>query len=262
MDKSDAKDLLSNIELLKDFYEDVATGGSGDSYNYKSLRENVLIYININNELKSRSSKLINKQTKNAFWQFIKNEYRSYAERRQYIEKEFEPIIEYLESIIYSKQEFINKIDIPFESNGELTQDFIIKQSKEIKKRIEEGNYEGAITSSKSFIEAIFSYIDKQINKPPKINPKDDLPKQYSQIKSCLNLDPSQKDLNDSLKQILQGLNSIVCGLSYLRNKMSDAHLPQYKPDKHHAVLAINCATTLAQFLFDTFDYQKQRQNF
>jgi len=37
--------------------------------------------------------------------------------------------------------------------------------------------------------------------------------------------------------------------LTGLRNKMSDAHVATYKPDKHHAVLAVNAAKTLANFI-------------
>lgn len=256
MNQKDAQSLLEYIENIRDFYIDVATGGSGDSYNYKYLRENILVEINCNDKLKTLSSKLLNKQTKNAFWQFIKNEYGSYAERRNYIYNEFENIIDYLESIIYNKAEKLNKVELPFKSDGEITKDFIIMQITESQKRIEEKNYWAAITASKSLLEGVFSYIDKEVNGQNTINPKDDLIKQYSSIKSFLNLDPSQKNLADSLKQILQGLNSIVCGLSFFRNKMSDAHLPQYKAEKHHAVLAVNSANTLAQFLFDTYEYQ------
>jgi hypothetical protein len=37
---------------------------------------------------------------------------------------------------------------------------------------------------------------------------------------------------------------------------MSDAHLPQYKAEKHHAILAVNAANTVVQFIFDTHKYQ------
>ncbi|MCK7470042.1 MAG: abortive infection family protein [Desulfomicrobium escambiense] len=139
---------------------------------------------------------------------------------------------------------------------SELNQEFIIKQIDEARKRIDEENYWGAITVAKSLLEAVFTYLDIKINDKSTINHNDDLIKQYNAIKKMLNLDPSRKDLSDSLKQILTGLNSIICGLAFFRNKMSDAHRPTYKPSKHHAILAVNASYTLAQFLFDTFNYQ------
>jgi hypothetical protein len=155
-----------------------------------------------------------------------------------------------------SNSEIINSVKVPFADSNELTQEFIITQINQAKKRILEKDYLGAITSAKSLLEGVFAYIDMQINDEATIRDKDDLVKQYSAIKSILNLDPADKDLDNSSKQILQGLNSIVCGLSFFRNKMSDAHLPKYMAEKHHALLAVNSANTLAQFLFDTYNYQ------
>ena len=82
------------------------------------------------------------------------------------------------------------------------------------------------------------------------------LSKLYRRVYKLLNLDPSQKEITNSLREILSGLISIVSGVGSMRNKMSDAHARSYKPNKHHAELAINSARTVAAFLFDTFDYQ------
>ncbi len=70
----------------------------------------------------------------------------------------------------------------------------------------------------------------------------------------------SQKDLTDTIKQVLRGLKSIIIGLSSLRNKMSDSHAPTYEPSKHHAKLAINTAFTLCEFLLDNLEYQRDQQ--
>ncbi|MGD1158067.1 MAG: abortive infection family protein [Terriglobia bacterium] len=43
-----------------------------------------------------------------------------------------------------------------------------------------------------------------------------------------------------------------VSDLSGLSNKMADRHVRTYKPDKRHAVLAVDSAETLAAFLFET----------
>lgn len=161
-----------------------------------------------------------------------------------------------------TKRSKLVEVKTPFLKNEpiELNQEFILQQIDEANKRINEKNYLGAITVAKSLLEAVFAYIDIQINQHTTINGAEDLIKQYNSIKKMLNLDPSKKDLSDSLKQILTGLNSIVCGLSFFRNKMSDAHNPKYRPDKHHAVLAVNASHTITQFLFDTYNYQKERQ--
>jgi acetoin utilization deacetylase AcuC-like enzyme len=86
-----------------------------------------------------------------------------------------------------------------------------------------------------------------------------DLVRLYKRVQKLLNLEPDRKDISDSLKQILSGLTSIVNGLATMRNKMSDAHAATYRPSRHHAKLAVYSATTLADFLFETRNYQQQR---
>ena len=44
-----------------------------------------------------------------------------------------------------------------------------------------------------------------------------------------------------------------------MRNRMGDAHVRVYKPSRHHAKLAVNAAKTLLDFIYDTFEYQKER---
>jgi len=151
------------------------------------------------------------------------------------------------------------KIKAPFETPQELNQEFIIKQIQEAEKRIEDKNYWGAITTARSLLEAVFEYIEVQVYGESKAEKEDNLIKQYNRIKEILNLDPSKKDLSDSLKQILSGLNSVICGISFFRNKMSDAHKPKYKAEKHHAILVVNASFTMANFLFDTYLYQKEK---
>jgi hypothetical protein len=55
---------------------------------------------------------------------------------------------------------------------------------------------------------------------------------------------------------ILSGLTGIVQGIAETRNKMSDAHARTFKPERHHAVLAVNSARTVAAFLVSTNEFQ------
>ena len=98
--------------------------------------------------------------------------------------------------------------------------------------------------------------IEKQLSlSPPQYD--GDLIKLNKRVQTLLNLDPARKDISDSLRQVLSGLSSIVNGLASMRNKMSDAHASSYKASKHHAKLAVNTAKTFADFIFDTYFYQK-----
>jgi len=119
---------------------------------------------------------------------------------------------------------------------------------------------DGAITNARSLVEAVLTELERNFD--PNASPYDgDLPKLYRRVQKHLSLDPARPDIADTLKQILSGLTSIVSGLAGMRNKMSDAHAQNYRPKKHLAKLAVNAAKTLADFLFETNQFQAAGTN-
>jgi len=84
--------------------------------------------------------------------------------------------------------------------------------------------------------------------------------KLYRRVQGLLNLDPSRKDISDTLRQVLGGLASVVTGIAGLRNKMSDAHAASYVPSKYHARLAVNASKTLANFVLEVFMEQADKK--
>lgn len=137
-------------------------------------------------------------------------------------------------------------------------EEYINQQIDKCESRIRDGDYDGAITSARSFIETILLEISKKIYGSP-IKYDGDLLKLFKETQKLLNLSPSRQDITDALRQVLVGLNSIINGLASMRNKMGDAHSKTYKPEKHHATLAENAAKTLAVFIFETYQYQKEK---
>ncbi|MCC6193727.1 MAG: abortive infection family protein [Burkholderiales bacterium] len=124
--------------------------------------------------------------------------------------------------------------------------------------KLSEGDFSGAITNARSLIEAVLSGIEKDLDATAPAY-DGDLVKLFKRVQKLLNLEPDRKDIAEPLRQVLSGLTSIVNGLAALRNKMSDAHAASYRPGRHHAKLAVHAATTLADFLFETTSYQRQR---
>lgn len=147
----------------------------------------------------------------------------------------------------------------PYENSVEITHIFIDEQIKKCDKKLAEGDFDGAITNARSLVEAVLSAIEKEFDSnPPEYD--GNLPKLYKRVQKHLNLSPGQGSLAECLRQILSGLTSVVSGLATLRNTMSDSHVISYKPLKHHARLAVNSAKTLCDFLFETKEYQMQKQ--
>lgn len=135
---------------------------------------------------------------------------------------------------------------------------YIAEQVAKCEKKINEGDYDGAITNARTLLEAVLLELEKLLT-GREVKNDGDLPALYKRVQKELKLEPSRPDISESLKQVLTGLRSIVDGLASMRNKMSDAHAG-YKPAKHHAKLAVNAAKTLADFLFETYAYQQAKK--
>lgn len=135
----------------------------------------------------------------------------------------------------------------------------IEEQIKKCRAKIEGGDFDGAITNARALIEHLLLAIEAELSAetPPAFD--GDLGRLFNRVRTLLNLDPSRKDISDALRQVITGLASIIQGLATLRNKMSDSHGTTYKPARHHAKLAVNCAMTLADFLFETKAYQQAK---
>lgn len=150
------------------------------------------------------------------------------------------------------------KLDVSARVPDELTQLTIDENIRKCEAKLSEEDFSGAITNARSLTEAVLIGIEKDLDA---IAPAydGDLVKLFKRVQKLLNLEPERKDIAEPLRQVLSGLTSIVNGLAAMRNKMSDAHAASYRPSRHHAKLAVYAATTLADFLFETKNYQHQR---
>lgn len=141
----------------------------------------------------------------------------------------------------------------------EVSHAYIVEQSDKCKEKLASCDFDGAITNARSMVEAVFIEILKRSdNQLAKYD--GDLNKLYKEVKKQLHLDASQAGLSDTLKQIISGLSSIVTGIAGISNKMGDRHARTYKPEKHHAVLAVNTAYSLCEFLLSSQEYQDKKK--
>lgn len=156
---------------------------------------------------------------------------------------------------IWSTVEF----SLPFKAKNDLTQAFIEEQITKCSCRIRDGDYDGAITSARSLVEAVLREIEGRVVR--ELQPYDgDILKLYKRVQRHQNLDPGEADLCGTLRQILSGLTSVVAGVGTLRNSMGDSHAPRYRPHEHHARLAVNAAKTLCDFLVSSHVYQESKK--
>ena len=177
------------------------------------------------------------------FWEFIKPKYGSYAERREYLQGEFEPLLEYLENESSSPVDELLG-DVLQEFSAEAVQKMWVKA---IERR--EADPEAAITLARSLIESVCKHILNEAGEDQG-NP-DQL---YRQTTALMNLAPNQQS-EQPFRQLLGACNTIVGSLYAIRNRFGDAHGRSGSdtiPLPRHAELAVNVAGSLAVFLVRT----------
>lgn len=215
----------------------------GDDENYKILRSEFL---------KNQSTKavlpsfVISCRILDDFWPFIKKRFSTYEERREFIREEFEPLLCYLEDSYSSL--FEDSISTSFET-------FDCDSAKHLwEKALNRKNTDpdGAITVARSLLESACKQILTERETP--YNNSYDLPRLYKLTSQGLNLAP-QLHNEDTLKQILGGIHTVINGFASLRNELGDAHgKPKggYRAGKRHAELAVNLAGSITSFLIQT----------
>lgn len=153
-----------------------------------------------------------------------------------------------------------------------LTHSHILTEVRKGEQRIEQGDYAGAITSSKTLVESVIKEL-LLVFEPENESKIDgyDLPKLFKHLKKHLNMNDveikndatNEKErfktkYAESLSHIVRGFTSVIQGLSEIRNLSGDSHLPTVKASKHHAVMAVNSSITICNFLFHTYKYQQE----
>ncbi|QQL50121.1 abortive infection family protein [Mucilaginibacter ginkgonis] len=138
---------------------------------------------------------------------------------------------------------------------------FIFDQIIKATEKVNNGDYSGAITNARSLIEAVCIDI---IEKKEAIEVRNDgnVDSLWARTKKALKLDLKDKtDLPESIFQILGGIDTAVKGFAGLSNNASDRHATKFKTRKHHARLAVNLSLAIADFLFESMEYQSSNSN-
>jgi hypothetical protein len=243
-------ELFLQAETLQNLLISTATGGGESKGDYAQLRS-ILIS---NPTLAPLTPRFVHtNRSLGQFWQFIKHEYGTYAERRDFIWNSFQPLLDLLEKGGSAPADklvtgLLEKFDAAHVQAA---------WSKALERRTADA--EGAITSARTLLESVCKHIldADDIN----YDDKDDLPKLYRKTAEKLNIAPSQHTA-EVFKQILGGCTSVVEGLGTLRNRLSDAHGKgkiAARPQPRHAELAVNLSGALAMFLLSTWQARNEK---
>lgn len=243
------QELINSVESLKVMLVSRATGGDGEDKDYKRLRRELAALPRIEKML-PQCVRICRDLSE--FWGFIKPKFDSYAARREYLRKEFDPILTMLET------EYRTPSDKAISATVLAINSSFIREAwhKALERR--SNDPEGAITAARTLLETVCKHILDTAGAT--YDDGADLPKLYTLTSKQLNLSPSQHT-EQLFKQILGGCQTVVEGLGSLRNRHSDAHgkgVAGTKPLPRHAELAVNLSGAMATFLLQTWESRKK----
>lgn len=135
-----------------------------------------------------------------------------------------------------------------------IDRDYIVKLSERAMQDVVEGNYDSAITKSRTLLEEVFCYVIEKKSEPPSEN--GDIGKLYNQVKKLYNMH-QDKDIDKRINGLLSGLEKILSAIAEMRNKGSDSHgigAKRINIAEHHARLFVNSAMTMADFVLAVGD--------
>jgi len=139
-----------------------------------------------------------------------------------------------------------------------LSNEYVQELAEKCDSKLASGDLEGAITNSRTLLEAVFFELENALV-GTRTDFKGDFPRQFKNIAKLLRIDDERPDLDDRFKDVVRGLVQVVNGLAPLRNKLSDGHARVKKPAAHHARVIVNSAKTVALFLVESYNYQVEK---
>jgi len=237
-------DLYVKALALQNLLISHVTGCREDEAEYARLRQMLLA----NYSLESLMPQFLRTcRNLTQFWQLIKYQFSTYAERRIFIWGEFNPLLEALErGAVAPSDETVTQTLKKFDAVH-----IQAAWSKALERR--SNDPEGAITTARTLLEEVCKYI---LDESGAIyEDSSDLPKLYKQTAELLRISPSQYS-EQAFKRILGGCISVVEGLGSLRNRLGDAHgkgKVGTKPAPRHAELAVNLSGVLATYILATW---------
>ncbi|MGY2938849.1 hypothetical protein ACVWZ6_008451 [Bradyrhizobium sp. GM6.1] len=229
---------------LQEMLVAMATGGSGIDPDYRLLRKEFME--------RPDTAKLLPQfvracRTLATFWEWIKGQAPTYAERRIIIRQAFASLLDHLERGGAAPADgSISKVLESFDEPG------VHKAwTKALDRRFDDPD--GAITLARTLLETVCKSI-QDAQGAPTYSDDDDLPKLYRKTADLLTLAPSQHT-EEAFKSILGSCQNIVNNIGTIRNKVGDAHgkgRHAVRPSARHAALVVNLAGAMAMFLVET----------
>ncbi len=114
---------------------------------------------------------------------------------------------------------------------------------------VDNGEYDSAITKSRTLLEEVFCHAIEEKGEKPSSN--GDIGKLYNQVKSLYSMH-QDSEMDKRINMLLSGLEKTLSAITQMRNESSDSHgvgANRIRISEHHARLFVNSAITMADFI-------------
>ena len=158
---------------------------------------------------------------------------------------------------IYSLDDCLVNYDCLFKESERGNYILINEHNKKCFEKIKSGDYTGAITNSRSLLEQLLCEIRSEIqisNGQRRSGYNGGIDELLADVLDKLKIKETLKEkVYNGYESIENGFKSLVHGISLLRHGMSDAHNISYAPSQKDALLAVNTAKTIANFIVKVY---------
>lgn len=130
-----------------------------------------------------------------------------------------------------------------------VNRNYIIDISTRAIRDVENGEYDSAITKSRTLLEEVFCHAIEAKGETP--SDSRDIGRLYNQVKTLYNMH-QDRDVDRRINGLLSGLEKILTAIGQMRNESSDSHGVgdrRINLKEHHARLFVNAAMTMADFI-------------
>lgn len=135
-----------------------------------------------------------------------------------------------------------------------INQEYIQHLFKRASNDIQNSDFDGAISKSRTLLEEVFCLMIERGGGNP--SNKGNITKLYNQVKQLYGMHEN-KEFDSRINDLLSGINKIVDSISRMRNISGDAHGLGNKRigvSEHHAKLVLNSSCCLADFMLSVCD--------
>ena len=253
------------VGISQMFGLDVSYGGSGGTQSRWAYLDDLIEHCISKNKMNELLSYLFSKQQ-------FEEKLRGNSPKR--IEELYEHIIfavhEQINGVLYfggnkllvaNKKYYIVPIDRVVEIEAPtvkgIDREYIKGLSERAMQDVTDGNYDSAITKSRTLLEEVFCYVIEKKGEEP--SDSGDIGKLYNQVKQLHNMH-QDKDVDKRINMLLSGFEKIVSSIAQMRNEGSDSHgvgARRINIVEHHARLYVNSAMTMADFILSVSNVHK-----